>query len=132
MRASGKARGFHFRPWIVTGVARQHPAYVLWYKQPPECRRPSPQVWTTLAEDQELHTPFAELEDGGARGNVGVRLRGTKPASPAVVAHIANVLGALAPSQMTFVRVRGYLAQQGLAVDEYALLGHYAKEAIGR
>ena len=36
MRASGKARGLHFRPWIVTGAACQHPAFVLWYKQRPE------------------------------------------------------------------------------------------------
>ena len=32
MRASGKAREVHFRPWIVTGVACQYPAFVLWYK----------------------------------------------------------------------------------------------------
>ena len=40
MRASGKARGVHFRPSIVTGAACQHPAYVLWYKGPPERRGP--------------------------------------------------------------------------------------------
>ena len=44
MRASGKAQGVHFRPWIVTGAACQHPAFVLWFKQPPERRGPSPQV----------------------------------------------------------------------------------------
>ena len=54
IHASGKARGVHFRPWIVTGAACQHPAFVLWYKQPPERRGPSPEVWKTLAEDQEL------------------------------------------------------------------------------
>ena len=32
MRANGKARGVHFRPWIVTGAACQHPAFVLCYK----------------------------------------------------------------------------------------------------
>ena len=50
-RASIKGRGLHFRPWIVTGVACHHPAYVMWYKQPPERRGPSPEVWKTLAED---------------------------------------------------------------------------------
>ena len=45
LRASGKARGVHFRPWIVTSAACQHPAYVLWFKQPPERRGPSPEVW---------------------------------------------------------------------------------------
>ena len=54
MRASGKARGVYFRPLIVTGASCQHLAYVLWYKQPPERRRPSPEVWKTLAVDQEL------------------------------------------------------------------------------
>ena len=42
MRNSGKARGVHFRPWIVTGAACQHSAFVLWYKQPPERRGPCP------------------------------------------------------------------------------------------
>ena len=51
MHASGKARGVHFRPWIVTSAACQHPTYVLWYKQPPERRGLSPEVWKTLAED---------------------------------------------------------------------------------
>ena len=51
MRGIGKARGVHFWPWIVTGSACQHPAYVLWFKQPPEHRGPSPEVWETLAED---------------------------------------------------------------------------------
>ena len=51
MRASGKARGVHFRPSIVTGAAYQHPAFVLWFKPPPERRGPSPEVWKTLAED---------------------------------------------------------------------------------
>ena len=54
MRASGKARGIHFRPWIVMGAVCQHPAYMLWYKQPPERRRPSSEVWKALAEGQEL------------------------------------------------------------------------------
>ena len=67
------------RPWIVTGSACQHPAYVLWYKQPPERRGPSPEVWKTLAEEQELQSLFAGLVDGGAPGNVGVRIWGTKP-----------------------------------------------------
>ena len=63
MRASGKARGLHFRPWIVTGAACQHPAFVLWYKQPPERRGPSPEAWKTLANDQELLSMFAGLVD---------------------------------------------------------------------
>ena len=98
LHASGKARGVHFRPWIVTGSVCQHPAYVLWYKQPPDRCGPSPEVWKTLAEDQELQTLFAGLVDGGALGNVGVRLLGAKLVSLAVVAHIANLLGAPAPS----------------------------------
>ena len=63
MRASGKARGVHFRPWIVTGAACQHPAYVLWFKQPPERRGPSPEVWKTLAEDGErkLYSVFSTV-----------------------------------------------------------------------
>ena len=65
---------------------------------------------------------FAGLVDGGPPRNVGVRLRRTKPVIPAVVAHIANLLGALAPSESTFVRVRDYPAQLGLAVDKYAQL----------
>ena len=44
MRANGQARGVHFRPWIVTSAACQHPSYVQWYKQPPERRRPSLEV----------------------------------------------------------------------------------------
>ena len=99
LRASGKARGVHFRPRIVNGSACQHPAYVLWYKQPPERRGSSPEVWKTLAEDQELQAGwFAGLVDRGAPGNLGVCLWGTKPATPAVVAHIAGLLGAPAPS----------------------------------
>ena len=54
MRASGKARGAHFRQWIDTGAACQHHAYVLWYKQPPQRCGPSPEVWKTLAKDQKL------------------------------------------------------------------------------
>ena len=131
MRASGKARGVHFRPWIVTGAACQHPAYVLWFKQPPECRGPSPEVWKALAEDEELRPMFAGLVDGGAPGNVGVRVWGAKPADPKVVTHIANLLGAPAPAQTTSVRVRGYPAQLGLAVDKYAQLRRYAREAFG-
>ena len=131
MRASGKARGVYFRPWIVTGAVCQHPAFVLWFKQPPERRGPSREVWKTLAEDQELHSMFAGLVDGGAPGNVGVRVWGAKPADPKVVAHIANLLGAPAPAQTTSVRVRGYPAQLGLAVDEYAQLRRYAQEAFG-
>ena len=61
----------------------------------------------------------------------GVRLQGTKPASPTVVAHIASLLGALAPSHTTSLRVRGYLAQLGLAVDNDAHLHRYAKESFG-
>ena len=131
MRASGKARGVHFRPWIVTGAACQHPVFVLWFKQPPERRGTSAEVWKTLAEDQGLHSMFAQLVDGGAPGNVGVRVWGAKPADPKVVAHIANLLGAPTPSQTTSVRVRGYPAQLGLAVDEYAWLRRYAWEAFG-
>ena len=63
---------------------------------------------------------FAGLVDGGARGNVGVRVWGTKPADPKVVAHIASLLGAPAPAQTASVRVQGYPAQLGLVVDEYA------------
>ena len=128
LRASGKARGVHFRPWIVSASACQHPAYVLWYKPPPERRGPSLEVWKTQPEDQEIHTLFLGLVDGGAPGNVGVRLWGTKPASPAAVAHVASLLGAPAPSQ---TRVRGYPAQLGLAVDDYVELRRYAKEASG-
>ena len=51
MRLSGKARGVRFRPWIVTGAACQHPAFMLWNKRPPEHRRPSRDVCKTLAED---------------------------------------------------------------------------------
>ena len=47
------------------------------------------------------------------------------------MAHIANLLGAPAPSQTTSVRVRGYPAQLGLALDDYAQLRRYAKEAFG-
>ena len=39
--------------------------------------------------------------------------------------------GAPAPGQTTSVRVRGYPAQVGLAVDEYAQLRRYAQEAFG-
>ena len=102
VRASCKARGVHFRPWIVTGSACQHAAYVLWYRQPPERRGLSPEVWTTLATDQELHTLFVGLVDGGAPGNMGMRIQWAKPA----------------PSKTTSVRVPGYPAQPGLAVDE--------------
>ena len=45
MRDSGKARGVHFRPWIVTGAACQHPVFVLWYKQSLERRGASPEIW---------------------------------------------------------------------------------------
>ena len=74
---------------------------------------------------------FAGLVDGGAPGNVGVRVWGTKLADPKVVAHIASLLGAPALAQTTSVRVRGYPAQPGLAVDEYAQLRRYAQEAFG-
>ena len=74
---------------------------------------------------------FAGLLDGGAPGNVGVRVWGAKPADPKVVALIANLLGAPAPAQPTSVRVRGYPAQLGLAVDEYAQLRRWAQEAFG-
>ena len=74
---------------------------------------------------------FAGLVDGGAPGNVGVRMWGAKPADPKVVAHIANLLGAPAPAQTTSVQVRGYPAQLGLALDEYAQLRRYAQEAFG-
>ena len=98
---------------------------MLWFKQPPERRGPSPEVWKTLAEDRELRSMFAGLLDGGAPSNVGVCVSGAKPAEPKVVAHIANLLGAQAPAQATYVRVRGYAAQVGLAVDEYAQLRRY-------
>ena len=95
---------------MVTGAACQHPAYVLWSKQPLECRGPSPEVWKTLAEDGELRSMLAGLVDGGAPGIVGVCVWGAKPADPKVVAHIANLLGASAPAQTTSVRVWGYPA----------------------
>ena len=57
---------------------------------------------------------------------MGVRVWGTKPTDPKVVAHIAGLLGAPAPAQTTSFRVRGYPAQLGLAVDEYAELRRYA------
>ena len=69
--------------------------------------------------------------DGGAPGNVGVQAWGTKQANPTVVAHIASLLGAPGPTQTTSVRVPGYLAQLGVAADEYAQLRRYAKEAFG-
>ena len=50
---------------------------------------------------------FAGLVNGGAPGNVGVRVWGAKPADPKVVAHIANLLGTPAPAQTTSVRVQG-------------------------
>ena len=95
----------HFRPWMVTSTACQHPAFMLWFKQPPELRGPSPEVWKTLAEDEELHSMFAGPVDGGAPGNVGVRVWGIKPANPKVAAHVANLLGAPVPAQITSVRV---------------------------
>ena len=62
---------------------------------------------------------------------VGAQIWGTKLASHAVVAHIASLLGAPAPSRTPSVRVHGYLAQLGLAADPYAQLRCYAKEAFG-
>ena len=48
MRASGKAQDVYFRPWIVTGAACQHPAFVLYHWSaagpPPRFRRPSPRT----------------------------------------------------------------------------------------
>ena len=101
------------------------------YKQPPERRGPSPEVWKTLAEHYELQSLFAGFVDGGAIGNVGLRVWGTKLANPTMVAHIAALLGAPAPTKTTFVRVRGFPAQLGLVADEYAQLRRYAKEAFG-
>ena len=69
--------------------------------------------------------------DGGGPGNVGVRFWGTKLASPTVLAHIASLLGAPSPTQTTSVRVQGYLAKLGLAVDEHVQLWRFAKEAFG-
>ena len=74
---------------------------------------------------------FAGLVDGDAPGKVGVQVWGTKPADPKVVAHIAGLLGAPASAQTTSVRVQGYPAQLGLAVDEYAQLRRYAQDAFG-
>ena len=104
---------------------------MLWFKQPPERRGPSPEVWKTLAEVGELRSMFAGLVDGGAPGNVRVRVWGAKPVDPKVVVHTDSLLGAPAPAQTTSVRVRGYPAQLGLAVDEYAQLRRYAQEAFG-
>ena len=47
-----------------------------------------------------------------------------------MAAHIANLPGAQALAQTTCVRGRGYPAQLGLAVDEYAQLRPYAQEAF--
>ena len=74
---------------------------------------------------------FAGLVDGGAPGNVALGVWGTKPGGPKVAAHVANLPGAAVPAQTTSVLVRGYPAQLGLAVDEYAQLRHYAQEAFG-
>ena len=60
-----------------------------------------------------------------------VHFWGTKSASPAVVAHTAGLLGTPALSEITSVRVRGYPAQLGLALDDYAQLRRYAKETSG-
>ena len=64
--------------------------------------------------------------DGATPGNVGVRVWGAKPVDPKVVAHITSLLGARAPAPTTCVRVWGYPAQLGLAVDKYAQLRRYA------
>ena len=63
--ASAKARGVHFRPWIVTSAGGQHPAYVVWCKQPPERRGASKEVLKTLAKDRELQSMFAGPVDRG-------------------------------------------------------------------
>ena len=47
-----------------------------------------------------------------------------------MVAHIAALLGVPAPAQTTSVRVRGYPGKLGMAMDEYAQLKRYAKEAF--
>ena len=65
LRASGTPRGVHVLPWILFGSARQHSAYLLWYKQPPGSPGPSPEVLKTRAEDHELPPLFAGLLDGG-------------------------------------------------------------------
>ena len=48
-----------------------------------------------------------------------------------MVSLVASLLGAPSLAQTTSVRVRGYPAQLGLAVDEYAQLRRYAQEAFG-
>ena len=62
---------------------------------------------------------FAGLVDGGAQ-----------PADPKLVAHMANLLGALAPAPTTSVRVWGYPGQPGQVMDEYAQLWRHAQEAF--
>ena len=71
---------------------------------------------------------FAGLVGWGAPSNVGVRVWVAKPANLKVVANIASLLGAPGRAQTASVRVRGYPAQLGVGVDEYAQLWRYAQE----
>ena len=74
---------------------------------------------------------FGGFLDRGAPGKVGVCDWGAKRADPKVVAHIANLLGALAQAPTSSVLVLSYPARLRLAVDEYAQLLRYAQEAFG-
>ena len=72
---------------------------MVWLKQPPERRGTVSEAWKALASSTRLDCVFAGLVDGGALGNVGVRLWGSKPADCELVAHVAELLGAPAPMQ---------------------------------
>ena len=45
LRDSGKTRGVQFRPWITTGTDYHHPTYILSFKEPPEQRGPTEEIW---------------------------------------------------------------------------------------
>ena len=130
MRASGKARGVHFRAWLIIGAACQHPAYVLWYKQPLERRGRFLDVLKTPAEDRELQSLFAGRVDGATTGNVRVRICGPPPCEPHGGGAHRQPTGRTGPVTDNFCAGPGLPPQLGLAVDEYAQLGRYAKEAF--
>ena len=94
LRDSGRVRGLRSMPWITAGSDRPYSAYVVWFKQPPERRGPLTEAWKVVAGDQRLDRCFAGVLDGGALGNIGIRIWGTKPADPGVVTYIASLLGA--------------------------------------
>ena len=72
MRASGKARGGPLPALDRHGRGLPAPRVRAVVQAATGAPRPSPEVWKTLAEDQELHSMFARLVDGGPPGNVGV------------------------------------------------------------